>query len=79
MPRRALLLKFRENSGFVSGLPFRRHRAENFVADGFALPIGDNRLLIEAARVVIDGKRNFRAVVEDVQIVQRVDADFGIG
>ena len=76
---RALLHEFGEDARFVSGFPFVRHFGKEQLAHGASLPERNDLVAIQLARFGADRKRNLLARIEDVQVLQAVAAQFGIG
>ena len=77
--RRALLHELGEDAGLVGVLPGGLHFREDAVAHAVALPVGNDLLLLDAARLVVHAVGDLLAGVQDFEVGQRVAADFGVG
>ena len=77
--RRALLHELGEDTRVVGCQPLRRHLLEKQLAHGFPLPEGNHRLGIRLARLWTDFERRLLPRIEDIEVFQRVAAEFGEG
>ncbi|OQA12868.1 MAG: hypothetical protein BWY63_03691 [Chloroflexi bacterium ADurb.Bin360] len=76
MPRRALFHKLGENTGLIGCHPFRRHLLEEQFTHGFSPPVGDDIPGIDLARFGTDFERRLLTRVQNIQVFQRMAAEF---
>ncbi len=79
MPGGPLFHELGEDAGLVGVDPFLGHLGEDAVALGPAFPEGDDLFGIGAAGRVVGGEGGFLAVVEVLEVLEGMDADFGVG
>ena len=75
----ALLHELGEHARLVGGEPFGRHVGEQLLAHGLAPPVGDDLGGEVAAGGGADAEAGLLAPVQDVQVVERVAGDLGVG
>jgi hypothetical protein len=79
VPRRALFLEFGKYTGAIGRLPAFGKLRKHAVAEGAALPEGNDVFFIRPSQVLIGCVGHFGAVVQQGEIVKAVQTDFGIG
>ena len=70
----ALLHKLREDAALIGRLPLLAHAAQNFVADGALLPVGNDLFFLDPQILLRDGEADQLALIHDLHILERVAA-----
>ena len=75
----ALLHELGEEAGLVSGQPLGLHLGEDPLALGLAAPEGDDLVAVDRLHGGVHLEGSLRPGVQDVQVLQAVGGDLGIG